>query len=313
MNNSMNVSAVLRRNALFSFDVKIHSRSDGADITKLIAYRWGARLRSELTGKIHSYTRKTEVVHSEVQLPPLAPPSWSDRRQLAIAIDAAETRINSQLVRELTIALPRQLNLNQHIDLMHRWVDEFFVRHGVVASWDIHNKPGNPHVHLLLALREVTPNGFGKKIRKWNDRRLVELCRASFARTCNRALRAIGSEMRMNHRSFARRGLGVIATIHQGKALPSNQESFWSKKIFNDYVMSLRPPLDDTDGGGGGTGGGDIIPGGVGGGCPTTRSSRLPERPEVGVADRKSMARPSRRRGKKTKDGRGVTGWADPK
>ena len=115
--------------------------------------------------------------------------------------------------------------------------------------------------------------------------------------------------MRMNHRSFARRGLGVIATIHQGKALPSNQESFWSRKIFNDYVMSLRPPPDETDGGGG-TGGGDIIPGGVGGGCPTSRSSRLPERSDVVVSDRKSMARPRRR---KAKGGQGVTGWGEPK
>ena len=311
MINSTSVITALSKNALFSMDIKVHGRSSGADITKLMAYRGGCRMVSELTGKVHSYTRKrNEIAWSAIQIPALAPPEWIDRRQLAIAIDAVETKCNSQLVREIVVALPRELHLGQQIVLIHQWVDEFFVRHGVVASWDIHHKPGNPHAHILLTMREVTPAGFGKKIREWNDHRLAELCRASFGRAANRQLRAIGSPMRMNHRSFARRGINVLPTIHEGPHLPQNEDVWRSKRIYNDYIKSLRPPLDDTDGGGGGTGGGDIIPGGVGGGCPTSRSSRLPERSDVVVSDRKSMARPRRR---KAKGGQGVTGWGEPK
>jgi hypothetical protein len=308
--NSTNVATALSKNALFSMDIKVHGRSSGADITKLMAYRGGCRMRSELTGKWHSYTRKAaEVVHSEVQLPTLAPPEWSDRPQLAIAIDAAETRVSAQLVRELMLGLPRQLDLEAQIDLMHRWIDEFFVRHGVVASWDIHDKPGNPHVHLLLSMREATPTGFGFKVRKWNDRRLVELCRASYARACNRALRAIGSEMRMNHRSFKRRRLDVTPTIHLGPRLPLTEDAWQSKKIQNDYILAQRPI--DIDGHGGG-GDGDGTDGGAPDtGCPIVRSDRVVDQSGVDSpppGNRGSVARP-RRRGKKAKDGQKVDGW----
>ncbi len=317
MTSSINVTAALKRNALFSFDAKVHSRSTGSDITKLMAYRGGCRLQSELTGKVHTYTRKSEVAYSAVQLPALAPLQWSDRRQLAIAIDAAETRVNSQIVREITVALPRELDLETQIEVMHRWIDYFFVRHGVVASWDLHAKPGNPHVHLLLALREATPDGFGAKVRKWNNKFLIELCRATFAQACNRALRKVaGIDKRMDHRKFSdRRDLAaVVPTIHQGPALPNNQESWWSKKIYNDYVMSLRPTdTGEGDGDGDGTGGG--APRRV---CPIVRlepTSRLVKKGDVDSPPPGSggaMARPSRRR-KKTKDGQVVTGWGEPK
>ena len=47
--------------AIFHFDCKVHGRSTGANAIRLAAYRAGSRLRSDLTGRIHNYTRKREI------------------------------------------------------------------------------------------------------------------------------------------------------------------------------------------------------------------------------------------------------------
>ena len=92
--------------AIFHFDCKVHGRSTGANAIRLAAYRSGSRLRSELTGRIHNYTRKKEVLWSEILAPPHAP-AWSkDRATLWNAVDRIEHRCDAQLAREVEVSLP---------------------------------------------------------------------------------------------------------------------------------------------------------------------------------------------------------------
>ena len=53
----------------------------------------------------HDYTRKGGVVHTEIILPPHAPPSFSDRSTLWNSVELNEKAGNAQLARELEIAL----------------------------------------------------------------------------------------------------------------------------------------------------------------------------------------------------------------
>jgi hypothetical protein len=42
----------------------------------------------------------------------------------------------------------------------------------MVADFGIHlDNPHNPHAHILLTTRDLTPDGFGLKNRGWNDKR----------------------------------------------------------------------------------------------------------------------------------------------
>ena len=44
----------------------------------------------------------------------------------------------------------------------------------MVADLAIHHAKGeNPHAHILLTTREVSPDGFGKKERNWNQKDLL--------------------------------------------------------------------------------------------------------------------------------------------
>ena len=50
----------------------------------------------------------------------------------------------------------------------------------------------------------------------WNSKENAELWRSQWARACNQSLQEIGSDERVNHKSFARQGIEQEPTIHEG-------------------------------------------------------------------------------------------------
>ena len=63
----------------------------------------------------HDYTRKRGVVHTEILLPPHAPPSFSDRAALWNSVELYEKAGNAQLAREIDAALPIELSREEQI------------------------------------------------------------------------------------------------------------------------------------------------------------------------------------------------------
>ena len=59
------------------------SRGKGKSAVAAAAYRSGEKITNEWDGMTHDYTRKRGVVHTEILLPPHAPPSFSDRATLS--------------------------------------------------------------------------------------------------------------------------------------------------------------------------------------------------------------------------------------
>jgi hypothetical protein len=59
----------------------------------------------------------------------------------------------------------------------------------------------------MLTTRVLTGEGFGAKDRDWNDKALYEGWRSGWAEHANRALERVGSRERIDHRSFAERGI----------------------------------------------------------------------------------------------------------
>ena len=96
--------------AIFHFACKVHGRSTGANAVRLAAYRAGERLRSDLTGRIHNYTRKTEVAFKAILAPDVSAPWVTDRGVLWNTVDSMEARKDAQLAREVEVALPLALS-----------------------------------------------------------------------------------------------------------------------------------------------------------------------------------------------------------
>ena len=212
---------------LYHLSVKIIGRGSGRSAAGAAAYRAGGILRSaayrsgdelrDETGEIvHDYTRKTGVVHSEIMLPKDAPPEFADREILWNAVEAREKRHDAQLAREIEVALQIEFSLKEQIEVLREYIQENFVDKGMIADFNIHNNEGNPHAHIMLTTRHVTPKGFGNKNREWNNKKYLEIWREKWADVNNRKFEEKGLAERIDHRSYKDRGIDREPTIHLG-------------------------------------------------------------------------------------------------
>ena len=229
-------------------DIKIIQRSNHQSAVASAAYQSGERLFSEYDQKQKYYSHKSEIVHTEIMLPPHAPPAYADRNTLWNAAEAIEKQWNSQLARRIVLAIPREIPPEQHADLIRDYCREFFVSKGMIADFAIHDKGnGNPHAHILLTMRAMDENGKwlpksrkvydldenGERIRlpsgswkshkedtvDWNDRKYCEIWRHEWEVIQNRYLEANDRPERVDLRSYARQGLDIIPTVHEGAAV----------------------------------------------------------------------------------------------
>lgn len=100
--------------AIYHFSAQIINRKN----RNSSAYRSGEKLVDERTGIIHDYRRKKGIVYSEILVPSNAP-SWAKERQkLWNEVEKIEKSKNSQLSREINIAIPREFNKELQIEFI---------------------------------------------------------------------------------------------------------------------------------------------------------------------------------------------------
>jgi ATP-dependent exoDNAse (exonuclease V) alpha subunit len=192
---------------LYYFDGGIIGRSSGRSAVGAAAYRSGEKLHSVAhaayqSGEkiieegdiiVHDYTRKDGVAHSEILLPPDAPEAYNDRETLWNAVERAERRKDAQLAREIIVALQREFDLQEQKELLRQYIAENFVEKGMIADLAIHDKNnGNPHAHIMLTTRNVTPDGFGLKNTTWNKKDMFLGWRENWANATNRVFEKKG-------------------------------------------------------------------------------------------------------------------------
>ena len=75
-------------------------------------------------------------------------------------MEVAEKASNSQLAREIEIALPVELTKEEQINLVRTYVQDSFIAAGMCVDFSIHNKAdGNPHAHIMLTMRPLLEIG----------------------------------------------------------------------------------------------------------------------------------------------------------
>jgi len=151
-------------------------------------------------------------------LPQNALIKFRDRETLRNSVDEAEIREDARTAREVEVALPIELELDENVKLVNDYIVDNFVRHGLVADVAIHDKGvGNPHAHILLTTRETDINGFViKKNRNWDKRHNLEVWRKEWAKAVNKELERKGLEIRISHERLELQGIHREPTKHLG-------------------------------------------------------------------------------------------------
>ena len=158
------------------------------------------------------------------------------------SVEKIEKSKNSQLAREIEVALPKELDREKQINLVREYVKENFVKVGMCADIALHDKnDGNPHCHILLTMRplnEDTTGGAkskkeyildenGEKVKlkngnyktrkinttDWNEQDKAEEWRKAWADITNKYLEENSIQEKVDHRSYQRQGIEQIPTL----------------------------------------------------------------------------------------------------
>ena len=201
------------------------SRGKGKSAVAAAAYRSGEKLTNEWDGMTHDYTRKGGVVHTEIMLPPHAPPSFSDRSTLWNSVELYEKAGNAQLAREIDAALPIELSREEQIRLLAnpdtlKHFFQFMRPLDERGAWAAKSKKEYDLDENGERIR--LPSGRYKThkvdLTGWNSQENALIWRKAWADISNNFLERSGSPERIDHRSNAERGIDEIPTVHMGVA-----------------------------------------------------------------------------------------------
>ncbi|WP_267382417.1 MULTISPECIES: Ti-type conjugative transfer relaxase TraA [unclassified Sphingomonas] len=200
--------------AIYHFSAKVISRANGSSAVASAAYRSASELFDERLGRHHDFSNKADVIHSEVLLPEGASERLNDRTTLWNEVEAGEKRKDAQLAREIEFSIPREMNRQDGVRLVREFVQREFVDRGMVADLNVHwdraeDGSPKPHAHVMLSMREVGPDGFGKKERDWNRGELLQHWREAWGAHVNERLAELGIDARIDHRSYAEQGIAL--------------------------------------------------------------------------------------------------------
>jgi len=230
--------------AIFHLNVSVISRGKGQSAIASASYRSGEKLYSERYDKTSFYAR--EVKPETYILAPKNAPEWAtNREKLWNEVEKVERSKNSQLAREIEIALPIKLNEKKQKELLKEYVQETFVDNGMVADVAIHrDNVENPHAHIMLTVRSFKDNGEwdskqkkiylyddeGNKLRtekgniksktekttNWDEKETLKFWRTNWAKKANQSLERNGYSERITEKSYAEQGIKKQPTIHEG-------------------------------------------------------------------------------------------------
>ena len=231
--------------AIYHFSAKVVSRANGSSAVASAAYRSASELFDERLGRDHDFSNKAGVIHSEVMLPEGAPERLNDRSTLWNEVEAGEKRKDAQLAREVEFSIPRELTDKQGVALARDFVKKQFVKRGMVADLNVHwdkAKDGSPkpHAHVMLAMRDVGPEGFGKKNRDWNSTELLKDWREAWSCHVNERMAELGLEGRIDHRSYLRQGIELEPQHKIGPAASRRPEQGLEAERIEDHARIAR-------------------------------------------------------------------------
>ncbi|MDJ0719863.1 MAG: MobQ family relaxase, partial [Prochloraceae cyanobacterium] len=212
--------------AIYHFSAQIISRSGGKSATASAAYRAREKIYDQRTKQTFDYRYKGQADHCQILAPQNAKSWVEDRQLLWNKVEAAERRKDSQLAREINVALPLELSRDEKIQLGLNFIQNQYVSQGMVADVAFHDLDShNPHFHVMLTTRQLEGEGFAStKEKAWRPdfayrkakTNLLVQERSAWQDYANAALEKAGKVERIDRRTLEAQGIERLPQIHLG-------------------------------------------------------------------------------------------------
>jgi hypothetical protein len=195
-------------------------RSEGKSAIACAAYRSCSKLYDPEQNKTYNFLpKRNQLVSSGIILPgqrraELARSNQDLRQELWIKAHEADRRKNSVLAREITVALPKELEQEEVKELTEKFAGLIADRYKVAVDFAIHSPPRskNVHAHLMMTTREIEIVDqslvLGKKTRILDDKKTgsmeIERIREAWEELCNQYL--LNLNLEISRKSQKQRG-----------------------------------------------------------------------------------------------------------
>lgn len=228
--------------AIYYIDFNLVKRSQGKSACAKAAYHARCKIKDERTGNTYNYSRRTDLGGHFI-LAPLDAPKHIIESSSALwnEVERVERQKNGQTARYFQVAIPRELDNEDKIELVKEYCQKNFVDEGMIADIAFHDLDShNPHAHVMLTLKNITPNGFTKKNREWNEHSLMDKWRSSWTDVANKYLANANVEDRIDHRTVKEQREEAINIAKQAKEL--GDEELANKQLAKAIELN-RPTL----------------------------------------------------------------------
>ena len=178
-------------------------------------------------------------------------------------MEKIEKAKDSQLAREIEIALPIELDREQQIQLVREYVKENFVSVGMCADFAIHDKQdGNPHAHIMLTMRPLEQSGeWGAKSKKEylldKDGQRIKLKNGTFksrkvdtvdwnsqekAEVCGRRGRILQTAILPHRHRKINRSIHSLPSVQNSRPIPSITAAHLTPARHREQTSEARKP-----------------------------------------------------------------------
>lgn len=211
------------------------SKGAGSSAMTAAAYRSCSKLTQVITDKEYNFTtdinydysNKKGLVFSQIFVPQILDkdgndldiPAWvHDRQSLWQRIEDIESRVNAEFAKEYVVALPKEFNTGQNIELLKEFVETSFLSRGMVVDVNYHaDNLENPHAHIMFPMRmlELNEQGeidFSGKERGWKSVGLLHQIKNEQQLIINEHYAKHGFEHQLEWGTID----GLEATFHHG-------------------------------------------------------------------------------------------------
>ena len=200
--------------ANYHLEVNNIGRRKHKSLAKLVNYITGYSIYDSRNKKTYNAER-SDVLYHGIFLPDNAPKEFMDIQTLCTKIDEAEHRVDARTAREFIGSLPNELCEDDIEKIVYDFISKNFISCGLAAIAAIHSgrnesdpAKNNPHVHILVTTRRVTPDGLSKeKFRDFDRFEYIDIWRESWAEIQNQAYRDRGLDIEVSCKNLEEQGI----------------------------------------------------------------------------------------------------------